>query len=137
MGRLDALMKAAREENWVFVDRSISRLNRDSEYYKWAYPDGIRDPNDNIRDLAVSIIERSDIPEREFALMRKPLHGLMLRDSNRYVRFRAAFALANHGPENYREEVIEKLNEAAKDKEVKEIARDYLSKLRPKLRSRQ
>ncbi len=66
--------------------------------------------------------------------MRMPLYQLMLEDGNIYVGFRAAFALANHGPGAYRERVVEKLNEALRDKDVESIARGYLNRLKTKLK---
>ena len=124
------LISAAKRENWGFVDHSIDGIVHVPEYYKWAYSEGLKDPDGDVRDLAVSIIEKSDIPEQEFGLMRDSLYGLMLKDSNRYVRFRAAFALANHGTKRYEGEVVGKLNEALGDKDVRDIAQNYLGRMR-------
>ena len=130
MRKVEELKRAARREDWDLVDREIAAIVDEPIYYKWAFLAGTGDLDGNVRDLAVSIIERSDIPEKEFAAMRMPLYQLMLEDDNRYVGFRAAFALANHGPGPYKERVIEKLNEALRDKDVESIARGYLNKLR-------
>lgn len=127
---IKSLVNAAKHERWDLVDSSIAVIAHSPEYYKWAYSEGLKDPDGNVRDLAISIIERSDIPEHEFDLMRESLCGLMLKDSNRYVRFRAAFALANHGPKRYEGEVIRKLEEALGDKDIRGIAQDYLGRMR-------
>jgi hypothetical protein len=134
MKRIEELKKAARRGDWDFVDRRIAEIVDEPIYYKWAFLAGTGDLDGNVRDLAVSIIERSNIPEKEFAVMRMPLYQLMLEDDNIYVGFRAAFALANHGPGAYKESVIEKLGEARRDKDVESIARGYLNKLKTKLK---
>jgi HEAT repeat protein len=54
----------------------------------------------------------------------------MDNDTNPYVRYRAAFALAEHGIEKYKDRVLEVLKEAADDKDIGSIAREYLKKLK-------
>jgi hypothetical protein len=130
MAYLQRLIDRAREEDWEFIDYMIPQISGEMEYVRWASSDGIRDSNAHIRDLAVSIIEKSNIPEDEFtATMKGKLYALMRSDDNRYVRFRAAFALVNHGviEDN---EVTEKLNEALMNKDVSKIASKYLEKIK-------
>lgn len=129
------MIEAARREQWESVDGTIAGIVDDPRYYKWAHSKGIRDRDGNVRDLAVSILERSIIPDDAFSAMGRDLHELMLKDDNTYVRFRAAFAFASHGPQPYREEVIRTLREAAKDRDIGFLAKDYLSKLRTRVRS--
>lgn len=126
---LEELKKAAMRENWEFVDAGILRISKDSSYVDWAYRQGTRDLNGNIRDLAVSIIEAADIPEEKFSGMKGTLYALMKKDENPYVQFRSAFALAKHGAGKHRDKVMDKLREAEKDEDVSEIAKHYLKKL--------
>ncbi len=117
-------------EDWQFVDESIPLIRNDPTYYKWAFFN-LKDQNRNVRDLAVSIIEKSDVPEEAFAGMRDQLFSMMMGDNHIYVRYRAAFALAAHGPGSYKEQVVATLKSAAQDKDVGEIARGYLRQMSP------
>ena len=62
--------------------------------------------------------------------MQQPLLQVMEHDSHPYARYRAAFALAEHGVGSYKKEVLRVLEEAAEDKEVSKIAGKYLRKLK-------
>ena len=130
METLKKLKSAAKNEKWEYVDSMIPQISGNLEYAKWAYDEGIKDPDGNIRDLAVSIIEKSEIPENEFTRMRDTLCLLMENDKNKYVQFRSAFALVNHGPGKHKKKVLSKLYEAEKDKDVAELAKEYLKKCR-------
>lgn len=129
---LSKLIDAAKSENWEYVDTVIPQIKNNERYYNWAFNQGIKDENDKVRDLGVSIIEKAKIAEQYFSEMREPLYGLMLNDRHMYVQFRAAFALANHGPGAHKEEVLSKLNEAKMDKDVCDIAKTYIKKMRSK-----
>jgi HEAT repeat protein len=133
MAYLPSLKEAAYGKDWKLVDSIISKnmIAKDPEYWKWAYKDGIGDSNENIRDLAVSIIEVSEIPKEEFPEMRESLYQLMYNDRSGFVRYRAAFALANHGAGLYTEDVISMLQNAeiAEDSVVRKSAKRYLTKL--------
>jgi hypothetical protein len=130
MKELGKLLQAAREENWKLVDSIIPKIKSEEGYYRWAYDVGISYDDGNVRDLAVSIIEKSEIPAQAFSRMRSKLNQLMLGDSNKYVQFRAAFALANHGAGDYKKAVLDKLNEATEDDDIKEIAIAYLRRVK-------
>jgi HEAT repeat protein len=123
------LIEAARREDWDYVDKRIPQVCNDRSYIEWARRNGINDPDGNVRDLAVSILEKADIPADEFRGMAEELHKLMVSDNNPYVRFRSAFALANHDPGNYRKEVVGVLEEAEKDEDVAALAKGYLKKM--------
>ena len=127
--KLETLKAAAKREDWESVDSAIATVTGDPRYWGWAFGTGVRDADGNVRDLAVSIIERSDIPKEEFSKMRGALYTRMMKDDNLYVRFRSAFALANHGPGQYKETVIGALKLASKDDDVKEIAKGYLNRI--------
>ena len=96
------------------------------ENIEWALQKGINNEDGNLRDLAVSILEKSDYKLSENNL--KTLQKLLETDENLYVRFRAAFALFNKGDKS--EIVIKKLKEACENEDVKEIAEKYLDKLK-------
>lgn len=132
---LEKLKEAARMEEWDLVDLTLSTIKLGREYYGWAFEQGInprKELNVDVRDLAASIIEKAEIPSEEFRAMQSAMFTRMERDNNKYVRFRSAFALANHGPGQYLKEVISTLKEASMDKDVGAIAKDYLDKVRPK-----
>jgi hypothetical protein len=130
--RLGDMIDAARGEKWKKVDKIIPTITDNPFFYRWAYSEGIRDDNGNVRDLAASIIEKSKIPKGEFFGMRDTLIYRMLIDRNQYVKYRLAFALAEHGTgfEHFiRQEIIRVLNDAKKDNDVGNIAKGYLKKL--------
>ncbi|MFH1210844.1 MAG: hypothetical protein V1645_02915 [archaeon] len=125
---LDELIKAAKKEDWAYVDKKIATIKDYEPFISWAFPTAIHDSDGNLRDLGVSLIEKAPIKEDEFKMMRPQLFKLMQTDPNTYVRFRSAFALAAHGPGRYSKEVIQTLKKAEKDKEVATIAKQYLKK---------
>jgi hypothetical protein len=126
MSHLEELKKAAKCGKWDYVDSTIPKIAAEIVYAEWAYNEGIRDTDGNVRDLAVSIIEKSDIPESRFSEMRDGLYELMENDENPYVRYRSAFALARHGPGRHKMKVLEKLTQATQDKDVSELAKNFI-----------
>ena len=132
---LAKLKDAARMEDWRFVDSFIPATIREPRFYKWAFEMGMdpqKEPNVDVRDLAARVIEKADIPPEEFSDMHDALFEHMVSDENKYVRFRSAFALANHGPGQYNKQVMNVLREASRDKDVKEIAEKYLHRIERK-----
>ncbi len=121
------LIQAAKKENWDYVDNAIES-NAD-KYSSWAYNQGIMNTDNNVRDLAVSILEKAHFDGR-FSGMRATIYTLMTTDSHKYVRFRSAFTLAAHGPGEYKDSVLQTLKEAEQDEDVSEIARKYIEKLK-------
>ncbi len=123
------LLEAAKREEWGYVDSRIEEDAKNPEYVKWAYQNGLQDKDGNVRDLAVSILERAEcFPRTNSGSIIERLYELMTTDDNRYVRFRSAFALANHDPGEHRDDVLRTLREAEKDKDVSGIAKGYLAK---------
>ncbi len=122
---LDLLLQAAQQEEWDTVDGALSAGVND-RYIGWALESGLDVKDPNLRDLAASIIEKSDT-ELEPGTLDK-LMVLVVGDENLYVRFRAAFALFSHGSRDPK--VMETLRAALKDEDddVVRIARDYLGK---------
>ncbi len=127
---IEELMRAAKQEDWEAVDREIPILCKDPSVVEWAYNEGINDSDGNVRDLAVSILEKARISRKEFGGMREKVYGLMTSDGNKYVRFRAAFTLAAHGVGSHEAEVKQVLHEAESDDATSEIARGYLARVR-------
>jgi len=119
------VISAAREENWDYVDQNLSSFANDDEVVDWARSAGATSDDDNERDLAASILEKTnhDITEQD----KDTLRGMMQADKNPYAQFRASFALFNHGDRS--EAVIGKIKEATKDEDVKDIAEKYLSQI--------
>lgn len=122
------LVKAAKEEEWDYVDSKLPTVKDYKQLVEWSFNKGIHDEDKNIRDLGISIIEKADIPEKEFMKMRPQIFKLMISDPNPYVRFRSAFALSAHGAGGYSRHVKQALQEAEKDKDVRKIAKQYLKK---------
>lgn len=122
---LKDLTKAASAEQWDEVDINLPDLCNEPETINWALNEGINHEHDNLRDLAVSILEKSthELSENET----KKLKEILESDKNPYVQFRAAFALFNRDDRS--SEVIGKLKEALRDKDVKKIAEKYLQEL--------
>ena len=129
MEYIEGLVRAAKEENWDYVDSVIPEICNRKESLEWAYNTGIRDEDDNVRDLAVSILEKASIDSSGFDRMRDKIAELMESDPNPYVRYRSAFTLAAHGPGKYRDNVLKVLKEAEQDRDVSEISKNYQSRL--------
>jgi len=129
MAALTELIEAARKEDWDLVDEKIPELVKDPSVVNWAYDSGIDDEDGNVRDFAASILEKARISKERFDDMRETIYGHMGSDSNKYVRFRSAFALAAHGVGSHRDEVERVLHEAEKDEDTADIARGYLGKI--------
>ena len=122
---VDQLIAAAKAEDWDFVDGALPSVCNNSAYLGWVEKKGLKDPDSNVRDLAVSILGKTadnDLIVRVQAKLRE----LMAKDKNPYVRYRSSFALAGHGLES--EEVRRVLEEASDDEDVGEIARNYLKR---------
>jgi HEAT repeat protein len=121
------LINAAKSEDWEAIDEAIPKICDSEEYLLWAYETGIKDKNKDVRDLAVSILEKSHMPATRFKPMAPEILKLMKSDSNPYVRFRSAFALVAHNEAT--EAVKNTLMEAQKDPDVAKIAEEYLGRL--------
>ncbi len=121
---LRELQSAATREDWDFVDTHLTGLSNDPKALDWSTNKGLTDEDDNLRDLAVSLLEKSSA-ELKPDITKKLLE--LFEDKNPYVGFRSAFALFSHGDRS--PEVLAKIHEAVLDEEVREIAEGYLSQL--------
>jgi len=90
---------------------------------QWAENEGLRDVHFQLRDLAVSLFEKSPAPLPPAVVER--LHELRKNDENPYVRWRSAFALVAHGERSG--ELLAQLKTALEDEDVKEIAEGYIA----------
>ena len=125
MMMIERLIKAAKKGDWRFIDLKISQVSNDPEFVRWAKEKGLYEENENIRDLAVSLLEKTERLDEE---TKEKLYSLMSRDPSVYVRFRSAFALTNHDYDKHPQEIINVLKQATQDPEVKEIAENYLNR---------
>lgn len=122
---MEDLINAARKEDWKFVDEKIPEVCNDVKVQNKALK-LLVDKEENVRDLGASILEKARIDSARFSRMRAPLVRVMRNDNNIYVKYRAAFVLASHGPGEYTQEVLELIKQALEDKEVSEFAKNYL-----------
>src|SRR5689334_18815216 len=122
---VDELRAAAASEDWDTVDAALPGVCDSPEYLAWA-ANNMQDDDGNVRDLAVSMFEKSSI-EPDPAVM-SVLETHMRDDENPYVRYRSAFALFQH--DNHSPEVIETIRAALEDEDVAKIAQGYLDQLK-------
>jgi hypothetical protein len=120
-----SLLSAARSEQWDYVDASLHGALALPFITGWAEEVGIHDTDYRLRDLAVSMFEKSpdDLP----AEIPPRLQHLMESDENIYVQYRSAFALFSHGIRD--EAVIQKIRAAEAEPDVSAIAKEYLATL--------
>lgn len=121
---LSDLIEASAREDWDFVDAHISGHANNPDAIAWAIQDGMNDTDGNIRDLAVSLLERSSTELSSETIQK--LYSLF-DDENRYVGFRSAFALFTHNERSSL--VLTKINEALLDEDVSDIAEGYLAEI--------
>lgn len=119
---LKELISAAQTERWDFVDKHIALLADTPEAPVWATSEGLEAADDQVRDLAASILEKSSAPLLEHT--KGKLLQVMAADKNIYAQFRSAFALYAHGDRS--PEVLTKMEEASQDPATAEIAKKYL-----------
>ncbi len=122
------LVDHAKREDWDYVDEQVDQLKDNSAIIKWAYEHGLADPNGNVRDLAATICEKSQL---SIDNKKRDRLGANLSDTWPYAAFRAACALAAHGPGSYKGDVIITLKRFLVDDDtsVKDRASRYLSGL--------
>ncbi len=138
-GSPEELIAAAVRKDWTAVDAAIATgIADDPEYLKLA-AGKLEHEDANVRDLAVSLYEKTsnNLGDR----LKYRLSVRMETDDNRFVRYRAAFALFNHRDRSIDKPllpdigrsptVIRLIREAAADEdaEVSAIAQDYLAEL--------
>jgi hypothetical protein len=123
---LDSLINAAKNEQWEEIDSALPNVCNKENYKQWAANTGLLDADGNVRDLAVSMLEKTRILNPE---IKERLMQLMRTDKNKFVRYRSAFAIAAHDKKYHPQEVEEVLKEAKQEKDVAEIAGRYLKEL--------
>ena len=121
--KLQQLIEYAKHEKWEEMDALIPEVCDDKEILDWSLQKGVSDTDGNIRDLAVSLLEKSNHSLRDED--RELLEKLMVTDKNIYVQFRAAFTLFNRGI--HTNQVMDTIQQALKNEDVKDIAEKYLA----------
>ena len=121
---VEKLIEKARQENWDEIDKILPEVCDSESYVRWAANQGIFYDDDNIRDLAASILEKTNHPY--FSTAKDGLKKMTISDSNPYARFRAGFALYAHGDRS--KDVLKVLEDAMADEDVANIAKGYLNR---------
>jgi len=127
MPNIDDLILAAKREEWDVVDRNIPNICNDPTVQERAIQ-LLKDSDGNVRDLGASILGKSHLSSQILSKAKPILKKVMGGDENPYARYRAAFALAEHG--GYNAQVMRVLQEASEDKDIGDIARKYLDRLK-------
>ena len=95
--KFDDLIKRAKKgtnEDWDFVDTNLSGF-LSFEYVDWALRGGLINPDGNVRDLAATLLARSDVEIDPVDL--SWMAGFMETDPNDFVRHWLANALYKRG----------------------------------------
>ena len=118
----DELLFCAKQEEWGFVDTHIGEHVGLKETM-WAVDQGLHDPDQNVRDLAATILDES---EGHFgpAIM-ETLEAQMRADTHHIVRLRLAVALWKHGRQT--DEVRSMMDAALADPDVGSTAHKWLN----------
>jgi hypothetical protein len=119
----DELLKAAKEENWNFVDEKIKNFDITHEIVDWTLETGLFDKDNNIRDFAATILDNSEIVLTKSDI--EKIKDIMLKDEYDVVQYRLAIALYRAGDES--PEVEEMVQKAKDDPNVGELAKTYLN----------
>lgn len=116
------LIGLAKEEKWEVIDAEIPKVSRDPKVITWAYMRGLLESNEQVRDLAASILEKAEwfVNQTAIHIM---VYNTMHQEKHPYAKFRMACALYAHGERM--PEVIEVLKNAPED--VQPIAQKYLA----------
>lgn len=125
--KIAELEKAARSENWGYVDDALPNAVKDKAVVDAAGNIWINSSNVNVRDLAASAFEKAKLSVTKFGEVAPLLKSQMHKDSGNYAGFRAACALVAHGYQDG--EVVQVLQHFADDKDVANIAKRYLKRI--------
>lgn len=122
---VQALTRAARNQDWEYVDRHVPAIAQYQAAMNWVDTFGLESPHQNLRDLAATICQHRK-GELSFGIREKLV--AVMNGRGVYDRFRAACALSVHGWMD--DDVIGTLSEFSKDQdeEVAKLARKYLKK---------
>ena len=122
MVSLESLVSAAVKEEWGFVDEKIEKgFDITTAVMSWAISLGMKSEDKNVRDLAATILDKSDLEINPVDV--GVLKGIMEKDPYDIVRFRIAIALSKRGDKS---PAVEKMMlEAREDPNVGETANKY------------
>ncbi|MFH0804103.1 MAG: hypothetical protein V1896_00690 [Candidatus Zambryskibacteria bacterium] len=121
--KFEQLVEAAKNNDWGFVDENINESHLSYEYTVWAIKDGLLDKDRNVRDLAATILDKSN--EQLDPEDAKEVERIMLRETYHIVIYRLAIALYKRGIRNT---AIERLmSEAKDDPDVGDLAKSFLA----------
>jgi hypothetical protein len=122
---VQGMIDAAQDGDWSFVDSSLGQFAEDKDFLKWALEKGLRNPNDNIRDLAATFLDVSDLAltSEEASVVCE----VMAVDQYNIVKYRLAIALRKRGLKDpsFLSIINRLLLEAKNDPDVGELARQY------------
>ena len=121
MPTFEQLIEGARNEDWDFVDKNINDGHLTSERINWAVNTGLSDENNNIRDFAATLLDKSDYPL--ISDNTEKLKKIMANDLYHIVRYRLAIALYKRGDKS--SEVQQMMLEAQNDPDVGDLARKF------------
>jgi hypothetical protein len=119
--KLNQLIEAAKIEDWSFVDGNINGYHLEGEPFEWAMNAGLTDADKNVRDLAATLLDKSD--ETIDTETTTKLLKTMADDDHNIVRYRLAIALYKRGDRS--PSVIKMMQEAKNDPDVGELASSY------------
>jgi len=106
----EGLLALAKNEDWDAVDKLIKEFNITRKIIDWALNTGIFDEDNNVRDLATTFLDNSDIDLKETEIT--ILKDIMKKDIYNIVQFRTAIALYKRGD---RSTEVEEMMQKAKD----------------------
>jgi hypothetical protein len=122
----------ATREDWDKVDALLPELSNQQLTFSWAGAN-LRCGDLNIRDLAASIMEQTEMPLQDANVVDLFWVMSQVEETNPYPSFRAACALAKRRADERIAikiaEVKDHLQNFTEDEDVSEIAQDYLGEL--------
>ena len=113
---------------WKKVGKLIPLLALCEEFRRWAR-DNLKNPNENLQNLALTILEKTKTSLSE-KVRNQIIEILNNKNTPKYCVFRAACALASH-PQGYSENIQEKVKEVLlhnwpnKASDVGPVAKQY------------
>lgn len=114
---------------WEEFDQRVLRVCDNEIYINWAKTEGFRDEREEVRDLAISIFQRTGSCKLD-AQIKSGLDKILMNDPSFHLRRKAALALFRLGSRE--ENVIDCLREAELNDEdplVRKEAGQYLAQL--------
>jgi len=125
---IEHFLQLADTGKWEEFDEEVLKVCNDQQFIEWSTEEGLKDPRENARVLAISIFEQTNQetlePEQETSLRQS-----FLNDESLHLRRKAAFVLFKHGARD--NEVIIRIKEARdNDPELTETATKILDKMK-------